>query len=1109
MAIDGKGDRGIWERNIQTLEFFFDVSWLQNLGYDPDEFAEMDLYTWRELLHHEDLENSDRLIAEHLSGRTESYECEVRVLRREGSWAWVLDRGKVTERTSDGEPLLLSGTVQDITERKRSEEALKESQRQLSTLMGNLPGMAYRCQNDPYWTMLFVSDGCLGLTGYSPEDLIENRTVCYADLISPEDADRVWKEVQQGLEQSGNFEVEYRIFTAEGTEKHLWEQGTGVYDAERVLSLEGFIIDITARKQAEEAIENERTYLSAVIDNIGEAIVICDAKGRIARFNETARRLHGLPEQPIPSDQWAEHYDLYQEDGITPLPMQDIPLFRALQGERVQNAEIVVEPKHSRPYYLACSGQALTDETGKITGAVVAMHDITHRKYMEERLRGERNLSQRYLDTTQTMMVALDAEGRITMINRSGRELLGYAEDEILGCNWFETCLPHPEGMDSVYPVFQRIMAGELIPVEYFENNVVCRDGTQRLMGWHNAFLEDNAGQIVGILGSGEDMTERRGAEEALRKSEQKYRQLFESSPISLWEQDFSQVKRRIDELKSRGIEDLYSYFLERPDLVWELADLVKVIDINQKTIDLYQAESKAELLSGITKIFSGESHKDFAKALMVIAHAEKGVVYDRNHITMDGQEIKVRLYWSVISGYEEDFSRVLVCIVDMTEMYKTQQALHQAKEQAEAANQAKSQFLANMSHEIRTPLNGIMGMHQLLQLTDLDGEQNEYLAMAQNASQRLNRLLNDILDLSRIESGKMELKEEEIAPEELKQSVEDIFRHTCQENNNALQIDLDENVPGRLIGDSTRLTQILFNLVGNALKYTRNGEVSLQASCLPGMSPETCRMLFVVEDNGPGIPEGKIDQVFETFTQASDSDSPYTRQYEGAGLGLPLVKRLVQLMGGNACIGSKKGHGTSVYVSLPLQVPEPLQQQAGGLQEEKRSASDMAAHVLLVDDEQSTQLYIRRVLEKNGYRVTVAENGEEALAKLAQDQYACVLMDVQMPVMDGVEAAKRVRGMEHGAWSMEQRGERSMEHGAWSMERGEEDTGQKFHESLNSSIPEFQHPRMPIIALTAYAMSGDREKFLEAGMDDYLAKPVEMDELLAALERNVSGTRG
>jgi len=256
-------DAGIWELNIQTCDLFFDATWLRHLGYDPDAFSEMDRNTWRELFHPQDLEKSDRLIAEHLSGHLDAYECEIRLRRRDGSWAWALDRGKVTERTCDGEAVLVSGTVRDITKRKHSEEALRESRRQLSTLMANLPGMAYRCLNDSYWTMLFVSDGCLELTGYSARDLIENRTVSYADLVRPEERDRVWNKVQQGLEQNGNFEVEYKIITAGGEEKHVWEQGTGVYQNERLAFLEGFINDITERKQAE-----NRIYYLAYYDEL-------------------------------------------------------------------------------------------------------------------------------------------------------------------------------------------------------------------------------------------------------------------------------------------------------------------------------------------------------------------------------------------------------------------------------------------------------------------------------------------------------------------------------------------------------------------------------------------------------------------------------------------------------------------------------------------------------------------------------------------------------------------------------------------------------------------------------------------------------------------------
>ncbi|MCF8026264.1 MAG: PAS domain S-box protein [Desulfobacteraceae bacterium] len=431
----------------------------------------------------------------------------------------MLLNARQIQRSPVGESIILLA-IEDITERKRVESLLSESEERYRRL--------FETANDGIM-LLEKAEGKIthanpaikAMLGYRPDELIGKELI---HIGFPRDIGTI-QEIFQTLERDGIFH--YNDASVQAKSGQVVD--TDIYMVDKASLVQCNIRDITERKRTAGVIERERNYLSAVIDNIGEAIVSCDAEGRIVRFNETARRLHGLPEQSIPSDQWAEHYNLYQADGITPLFKEDIPLFRALQGERVQNAEIVVAPKHSRPYLLVCNGQALTDRTGKIIGAVVAMHDITERKRMEDALRRERDLTQRYLDTTQTMMVALDAEGRITMINRSGCQLLGYTEEEILGRNWFETCLSQPEGKESVYPVFRRIMAGNLASAEYFENSVICRDGTQRLMGWRNAFLEDDEGRVVGALSSGEDITERKRAEQQLRVSEEKYRMLVEN----------------------------------------------------------------------------------------------------------------------------------------------------------------------------------------------------------------------------------------------------------------------------------------------------------------------------------------------------------------------------------------------------------------------------------------------------------------------------------------------------------------------------------------------------------------------------------------------------
>ena len=235
----------------------------------------------------------------------------------------------------------------------------------------------------------------------------------------------------------------------------------------------------------------------------------------------------------------------------------------------------------------------------------------------------------------------------------------------------------------------------------------------------------------------------------------------------------------------------------------------------------------------------------------------------------------------------------------------------------------------------------------------------------------------------------------------------------------------------------------------------------------MSGITPETCRLLFVIKDNGPGIPEDKIEHIFETFTQAGDSDSPYARQYEGAGLGLPLVRRVVQLMGGNLALASQPGAGTEVYVSLPFKLSRSGRRE-GGICDGVAASSEIRGHrVLLVDDEPTTRLYIRRLLQKHGVDVSVARDGQEALDMLNRGNFDCMLLDVQMPVMDGVEATKKIRSSSSG------------------------------------------FKNIPVIALTAYAMSGDRDKFLQAGMDDYLAKPVDKDKLMAVLEKYMPYSRG
>jgi len=397
----------------------------------------------------------------------------------------------------------------------------------------------------------------------------------------------------------------------------------------------------------------------------------------------------------------------------------------------------------------------------------------------------------------------------------------------------------------------------------------------------------------------------------------------------------------------------------------------------------------------------------------------------------------------------------------DVTERKQTEEALRTARDHAERASRAKSEFLANMSHEIRTPLNGIIGMLQLIQTTSLDDMQQEYLAGAVKSSKRLTHLLSDILDLSRIEAGQLTLLEEEFDISSQQEATIDLFALEVKEKGLKLDFRIDAGMPPRLIGDKSRLQQILFNLVGNAIKFTDTGKVSVHVMPL-GLHTRRFRALFVVQDTGIGITEDLQRIIFEPFTQAEGS---YTRRFQGAGLGLSIVRKLVHMMDGELALESTVGVGTTISCSLPFKLPDAPCEQATPAKSAVTMREARFLRILFAEDEVVSLMAGKRILEKAGHAVTTAMDGQEVLARVADQDFDLILMDVQMPVVDGVAATRAIR---EGRAGPDKAG-------------------------------------LPIIAMTAYAMAGDKEKFLLAGMNGYVSKPVDMTELYTAIDQVLS----
>lgn len=396
------------------------------------------------------------------------------------------------------------------------------------------------------------------------------------------------------------------------------------------------------------------------------------------------------------------------------------------------------------------------------------------------------------------------------------------------------------------------------------------------------------------------------------------------------------------------------------------------------------------------------------------------------------------------------------VVLSDITEQMQKKEELRIVKEEAEtanAANAAKSQFLANMSHQIRTPMNGFMGSLQLMEMTELSDEQQKYLRLSMTSSDLLLAVINDILDYSKIEAGMMELAETDLVISEVIQDAIDIFQPFATKKGLIIKSAIEEDVPDYLIGDPFKLRQVLGNLLGNAVKFTDEGIIDIFVRKIEDIDNRMVKLVFTVKDTGIGIPADRTELLFKSFSQI---DSSTTRQYGGTGLGLAIAKSLAEMMSGEIRVESKEGEGSSFLFTCVLKSGTGEDSAAACVKTAQTYAQkDHLVRLLLVEDDELSWMLIRELARKKGWNVIVAENGEEAVEAFQKMRFDVILMDVQMPVMDGYTATRIIRQME---------------------------TLIKTH--------------TPIIAMTAYALKGDKEKCLEAGMDDYLSKPVKFDEL-------------
>ncbi|HUO08129.1 MAG TPA: PAS domain S-box protein [Phycisphaerae bacterium] len=968
----------------------------------------------------------------------EGFRTEILNYHKNGGKLWLSIKVQPI-RDAEGRIIHYMGIETDITERHGLETRLISSSRKHCEILNRVKEVVFQTDTSGNW--IFLNKAWEEITGYGVEETLGTS---FFDHVHPEDCGASGANIAQLLGRlESECRSEVRLLTKQAGYRWVEVYARAITrESNEVVGIFGTLIDVTARKCTELRLSETSALQQAILDGTTAMVISSTPDGIIRTFNHAAERLLGYKASELIGSMTpavlhdakeieARAAELSCAIGRRIDPGFDVFVAHLREGLPERKDWSYVRKDGTR-FPVQLSVTPLHGAQGAVEGYVGVATDQTENHRILQALR---NSEERYRGIIQSAMdavVTMNGAGLITGWNRQAERTFGWSDTEVLGRPLHDIIAPKRLGAQFRAGMrrFRETGEGPLLH-KRFDTVAIRRDGTEFPVELAVTPIQTEDGfEFSAFI---RDISEARSAKETLYEQQQLLMNVVSTIPLAVFWKDrhsryvgcnhaFANAVGLNDPAEIVGKSDY--------DLPWTRPEADAYISCDQQVMN-----------SGVPQINRAET---LLTTNGDIRHIEKSKVPLRD---ASGEVIGV-----------------LGIYGDVTDRRKNEIELTQAKEEAETANRSKSSFLAMITHEIRTPLNGIIGTLGLINGEALPTKEASYLRLARASASTLLGLVNDVLDFSKIEAGRLELETIVFSLPDVIDQVIQASAGTATEKGILLSYEMAQDLQPIRKGDPTRLSQVLNNLVSNAVKFTSSGSVTIRISQAPASEADDAHVLFAVRDTGIGIPDDRIGRLFQSFSQV---DSSTTRKYGGTGLGLAISQQLVRKMGGDIGLNSATGKGSTFYftVRLPKMSGLPTATPAGRSDPLPREQRERA-HLLLAEDNHVNRIVILDTLAQAGYSCDVAVDGRQAVQAAAQKAYDLILMDCQMPELDGFDATRAIR----------------------------------LHEKTTGA----RHT--PIVALTANATKGDRDTCLASGMNAYLSKPVDSAILIGMVDNAVAG---